>query len=122
MRVMFGDDRRAPNPPAVCRLRGTGCGAGIFGGGYAGEVRPMSLHTSRGWRVVARFDGSTEDGFDLVRMADTLAEADKVIRELSGRVIRTGYYLTESRRVIWAQVQRQNGGGEWLPVGQAVIA
>lgn len=82
----------------------------------------MILHTSRGWRVVARFDGSTEDGFDLVRMADTLAEADKVIRELSGRVIRTGYYLTESRRVIWAQVQRQNGGGEWLPVGQAVIA
>ena len=81
----------------------------------------MSLHTSSGWRVVARFDGSTADGFDLVRMADTLAEADKVIRELSGSVIRTGYYLTESPRVIWAQTQRQNGG-EWMPVGQAVIA
>ena len=82
----------------------------------------MTLHISSGWRVVARFDGSTGDGFDLVRMADTLAEADKVIRDMTGKVIRTGDYLTESCRIGWAQVQTRHGGGEWLPVGQAVTA
>lgn len=89
-----------------------------------GERRGMGMtaHTSSDWRVVARFHGSTADGFDLVRMADTLAEADKVIRDLSGRVIRTGDYLTESRRVAWTQIQRRIGGGEWMPVGQAVTA
>ena len=45
MRVMFGDDRRAPNPPAVCRLWGAGCGERIRGGGQAGEGHAMSSDT-----------------------------------------------------------------------------
>jgi len=71
---------------------------------------------------VARFDGSTGDGFDVVRLADTLAEADQWLRDTLGKVIRTGYYNTVTRRVGWAQVQTRHGGGEWLPVGQGATA